>query len=192
MKKNAQSLIEFVFIFPLIIIILLGIVEYAIFYKNVSVIEDIATEASVLASRRFVLDSMTCANSNYNVCSTNTFNVAVKAAIDIVMKRRGAIGVPTLTFKYTDLGTPFGLEPYALYQIDSIQTKIIDGVATPIITIMVDYRSPEEEGIIVQLIYQYRTLFVGAQFPVLGGAPIVLIPRDIPISSSKVTQYLTY
>ena len=190
MKKTAQNLVEFVFVIPLLIIILFGILEFAMFYRNVNVVQDIATEAAVTASRRLVLDTMT---SNNIADLTNTgFNKAAKAARDVVYNRRRALGIENLTFVYTDLGTTFGSRPYALYQIDSTQTRSINGVVTPILTLMVDYRTPMEDGIMVQVIYQYRTLLVGAELPVLGGPPFVIIPRDVPISSTMVKQYLMY
>lgn len=190
LKKPAQSLIEVVFVIPLLLIIIFGILEFAIFYRNVNVVEDVATEAAVSAARRFVLDSM----SSNNIADTSNagFNSAVTAAMDVVIKRKGALGLSSLTFSYTDLGAVYGSRPYALYQIDSTQTRTINGTATPVVTLMVDYRTPKDDGIMVQLIYQYRTLFAGAELPVLGGPPVVLIPRDIPISSARVREYISY
>jgi len=153
----------------------------------VHVVEDIATEAAVSASRKLVYSSMTS-----NVITNVNFNAAALASRDVVLKRRGALGTPTLNFVYTDPGAQFGTRPYALYQLDSTETRVIDGTPTPIVTIMIDYRNIDEDGITVQLIYQYRTMLVGASLPVLGGAPIVIIPRDIPISSTKIRQYVTY
>jgi len=190
LKKPAQNLIEFVFIIPLLIVILFGILEFAIFYRNVSVVEDIATEAAVAASRRFVLDTMT--SNNIADTSNTGFNKATKAAIDVVTKRSGSFGIPVGTFVYNDLGVGFGTRPYALYEIVSTQTRAVDGVSTPILTLVVDYRSPGEDGIMVQLTYQYQTLLLGIQLPVFGSTPVVLIPRDIPISSTRIKQYLIY
>ncbi|OGH99699.1 MAG: hypothetical protein A2039_06025 [Candidatus Melainabacteria bacterium GWA2_34_9] len=190
LKRPAQNLVEFVFIIPLLIAILFGILEFAIFYRNVNAVEDIATEAAVAASRRLVLDTMT--SNNIADTSNTGFNKAAKAARDVVMKRRGTLGIPALTLAYNDLGAGFGARPYALYEIVSTQTRLIDGVSTPIITLVVDYRTPSEDGIMVQLIYQYRTLLVGAQLPMLGSTPVTLIPRDIPISSTRIKQYLIY
>ena len=187
MKRTAQNLVEFVFIFPLLIIILFGILEFGIYFRNANVVEDIAKEASSSASRKLVLDTMT--SSTITDTSSTGFNKAVKAAIDVVNKRRKQLGLITLGFAYTNLG---GTRPYAVYQINSTQTRMIGGVATPLVTLIVDYSAPTEKGVIVQLVYQYRTLLLGAAFPVLGGAPIVIIPRDMPISSSKIRQYVTY
>jgi len=187
LKRTAQNLIEFVFVFPLLIIILFGILEFGVFYRNAHVIEDIATEAAVSASRKLVYSTMT----SDDITNAN-FNIAAKAAKDVVMKRRGVFAPSDLTFAYIDTGTQFGTRPYALYRIDSNETRMIDGILTPIVSIVIDYRNPEEDGITVQLIYQYRTMLVGASFPVLGGAPIVIIPRDITISSAKIKQYITY
>lgn len=190
MKRPAQNLIEFVFIIPLLIVILFGILEFAIFYRNVSVVEDIATEAAVAASRKLVLDTMT--SNNIADTSNAGFNKAAKAARDVVMMKRGKLGLSNLTLAYNDLGAGFGARPYALYEIVSTQTRLVDGVATPIITLVVDYRAPNEDGMMVQLTYQYQTLLLGIQLPVFGSTPVVLIPRDIPISSTRIKQYLIY
>jgi len=186
-KRPSQSLIEIVFILPLIIIILFGIVEYAMFFRNVSVVEDIATEAAVAASRKIVSSTMT--SSTYG---GSPFNTAVKAAGDAVVNKKAAIGMPSLTLGYTDLGATFGNRPHSLYQLDSTEMRTIDGTPTPIVTVLVDYRNPDQEGVTVQVLYQYRTLLVGAQLPVLGGPPIIIIPRDIPISSSKIQEFINY
>ncbi|HBG49378.1 MAG TPA: hypothetical protein DDW90_07745 [Cyanobacteria bacterium UBA9971] len=190
LKRPAQNLIEFVFIIPLLIVILFGILEFAIFYRNVSVVEDIATEAAVAASRKLVLDTMT--SNNIADTSNAGFNKAAKAARDVVMMKRGKLGLSNLTLAYNDLGAGFGARPYALYEIVSTQTRLVDGVATPIITLVVDYRAPNEDGMMVQLTYQYQTLLLGIQLPVFGSTPVVLIPRDIPISSTRIKQYLIY
>lgn len=190
-RKPAQNLIEFVFVIGLLIVILLGILEFALFYRNVNVVEDIANEAAVTAARRFVIDSGANKMDSNDITNAK-FNSAAAAAIDVVRKRRGSLGIPTLTFSYTDLGSAYGARPYALYQIDSTQTRTINGVATPLVTIFIDYRTPSTDGVMVQVVYQYRTLMAGAQLPVLGGAPIVIIPRDIPISSTRAKEYINY
>ena len=187
MKRTAQNLVEFVFIFPLLIIILFGILEFGIYFRNANVVEDIAKEASSSASRKLVLDTMT-SNTITDTSSTG-FNKAVKAAIDIVAKRKKQLGLTALTFTYNDLG---GTRPYTVYQINSTQTRMIGGVVTPLVTLIVDYSSPTEKGVTVQFIYQYRTLLLGAELPVFGGTPVVIIPRDMTISSTKIRQYITY
>lgn len=173
--------------------------EFGIFYRTVSVVEDIAKEAAVTASRRFVVDNnppppLPPTKMDSTVIGDLRFNSAVKAAMDVVNKRKSALGISSLTFVYNDLGADpaMGLEPYALYQIDSVETRNIEGVITPLVTLMVDYRNPTQDGIMVQLVYQYRTLLVGAQLPVFGGPPVVIIPRDIPISSTRIKQVVTY
>lgn len=189
MKRTAQNLVEFALIVPLLLVILFGILEFAIFYRNVNVVQDIATEAAVAASRKIILDSMA---SNVITDTSNTgFNKAVLAASDIVVKRRGKLSFSNLTFTSIDMGATYGARPYALYKIDSTQTKIINGINTPVVTLMVDYRRPVEDGIMVQLVYQYSTLFGGVQLPV-GNSPIVLLPKDIPINSTRIKQYTIY
>ena len=190
LKRKSQNLVEFVFILSLLLVILFGILEFGMYYRNVNVVEDIATEIAVTGSKRLIFSTMT------SVDITNTtnagFNSAAKAAIDVVTRRRGALAIPTLTFNYTNKTGPWGTRPYAFYQLDSTQTRNINGVNTPIVTILFDYRNVNKNGLSVQLIYQYRTLLVGAQFPNADGSPIVIIPRDIPIRSTMVKQYLMY
>lgn len=194
MKKTAQNLVEFVLVFPLLIILLLGILEFGLFFRNVSVVQDIAEEAAVAASRKIVTDTMACQSSTYvSSCGNlSTFNSAILAATNVVLKRKGSLGINTLSFTYNDLGSTFGNEPYTIYQMDSLENRIINGVVTPILSLIVDYRNPIQNGISLQLVYQYRTLLIGASFPVMGGTPIVIIPRDMAIRSTNVKQYIMY
>lgn len=192
MKRKAQNAVEFVLVFPFLFVILFGIVEYAVYYRTANVVENIATEASVAASRQLVLNAMTCSNNNYTTCGAGTFNAAVSAATTVVKNRSGSLGYPSLTYRYQDLGATFGAEPYAVYQMYSQQSRQVGSVTKPLVILLVDYRNPISEGVKVQVIHQYRTILMGFSIPVFGAAPIVIIPRDVTMSSSRIVQYINY
>jgi hypothetical protein len=174
MKKRAQSLIEFVIIIPLLIVLIFGIIELGFFWRNVQVVQQIANEAAVIAS------------GNYKLYTETTNSGADKAAA-FVQSRVGSLGIHGLTLSKTIIADSAS-QPFSAYQYAG-------GVAPgggALITLVVDCRKPDERGIVTQLTYRYRTLLVGVGFQIPGGRKIVLIPRDIPISSTKIQQYNIY
>jgi len=187
LKRKAQYTVEFVLIFPLIIMLLFGIIEFGMYYRSVYIVQDIAEEAASVASRQIVLDSMISDD-----ITSNSFNQAAIASRDVVLARAKSLAVAGLVLNYVDLGPTYGKKPFALYEFDSAETKILNGVTTPIISLLVDYRNPSENGMAVQVVYQYKTLFYSLSFPLPGGNVITLLPKDINISSTKVQAYLNY
>jgi len=54
LKKNAQNIIEFVFVFPLVITLVLAIFELAMFYRTVHAVQSVALQAAANASTQIV------------------------------------------------------------------------------------------------------------------------------------------
>lgn len=172
MKVKGQGLIEFVIVIPVLILLILAIVELGLFWKNAQVVQQIALEAAVVAAHE-------------NVSPTASSNSAAAAAAKLVQNRVSSLGLKSLVLSRTVIA---GTAPYAAYSYSG-------GTAPngkPLITLIVDYRSPIKRGIITQLIYNYRTLFIGIGFTIPGVKPVVIIPRDIPISSTKIQEYSMY
>ncbi len=184
-KTKAQNLLEFAFISPLLIILLFGIIEYSLFMRNVNVVQNLATEAAVIASREFVFDTMTSGSS-----TSPDFNIAASQAAKLIELKASSFGLSSLDLVYNDSAS-FGAKPYAIYEFNSTLTTTVDSATLPLIKLNFDYRNPNT-GLELQLIYQYKTLLLGAELPLPGGGSLVLIPRNIPISSSKVIQYVQY
>lgn len=179
MKKHGQSLIEFIVVAPLLVLILFGITELILFWRTAQTVQEIALESAAGASQQYVaLDSAT--------------NSAVDKAVLVVENRLKSLGLDGITLTEKDLGSTYGTKPFALYQYNSSQTRTTDNGVFPIITLTVDYRDPAKNGIVTQLIYQYRTLLLGAEFELPGGRKVVIIPKDIEISSTKIQQYNSY
>ena len=187
MKKKAQSIVEFVLVFPLMIILIYGVIEFGLYYRMTYVVQDIAEEAAAASSRELVSDSMTD-----NIMTSANFNQAAARAAYAVKKSGGVLAVANLTLNYTDMGATYGSRPYALYEFNSTATRTINGVSTPIVKLYFDYRHPFDNGIAVQLIYQYKTFFGGLSLPLPNGESISILPQNIAVISTRVQSYSTY
>jgi len=187
LKRKAQYSVEFVLIFPLLILLLFGTIEFGLYYRNVYIVQDIAEEAATTASREIVNDSMFD-----NTMISASFNAAAASAAQVVINRSTSLSIPGLILDYNDLGTTYGNRPYALYEFNSTATRNIDGVNTPIIQLLVDYRDPSQDGVALQVVYQYRPIFGGVAIPLFNGGNVVILPQHIPISSTRIQAYSTY
>ncbi len=179
-KKKGQNLLEFVVVIPLLIVIIFGIIEFALFWRTVQTVQGIALEAAAGAASQYVDEN-------------GTANPAVDKAIAIVNSRVGTLGSETVTLQDQPLGSNYGIRPFAFYQFAS-QEKVStfsDG-DKPLMQVLIDHRDPYQKGIITQLVYQYQTILMGAEFILPGGRKVVIIPRDIEISSTKIQQYNNY
>ncbi len=190
-SRKGQNLVEVVLIMPLLIIILLGILEYALFQRNVAAVQDVATEAAVAASKHYVdLGSGPFAGA-YVVGE----NPAVDAALDVVKSRGNSITGRNITLSYNDLGSAYGQRPLALYEFTSTQNTNYNGSTVPVVTVTIDYRDPMRDGVSTQFIYHYNLVLFGMRFVIPGingGRAITLIPPDIQISSTQTRQYVHY
>lgn len=174
MKRKGQSLVEFVIIMPIFLVLIFGIIEYALFWRTVHAVQQIALESAVIATNEYVPTS-------------GGANLAVDKAADYVKTRTGTLGFSGITFTKTILDNA-AEEPYAAYEYKAGTTP--DG--GPLIRFTVDYRNPVTRGVITQLSFYYRTIFFGMEFDMPGGRKIVIIPSYIPISSTKIQQYNKY
>lgn len=185
LKKSAQNLIEFVLVFPLLVVMIFAIVELSFFWKTVNNVQNIALQAASAASTSFVSDSETS-----NTISDVTYNNAVKRALSIVTSRSQSLGVSNPVFSPTPLAPEFGEKPYAMYELVTSDTKPTTDGNVPVLRLNVDYRQPLKDGVIVQLSYCYSTLFLGAEFTLPGGTKVTIIPKNMLISSTKIRQYI--
>jgi len=186
LKRKSQNLIEFVIVIPLLLIVLFGIIEYAVFWRNAQTVQTIALEAASTAATVIVNDDQTETFGPF-------FNQAALKAFTVVRTRVKDLGLPDLGFTITN-PNGFGKRPYAVYELTSQQTRSVTDESgnqqtLPIIRFIFDYRDPYKRGIVTQLVYQYKTLFLGVEFNLPGGHLIKIIPRDIEISSTKIQQY---
>ena len=185
MKKKAQNLIEFVMVMPLLIIIIFGIIEYSLFWKTSQTIQEMALKAAIGASTQYVDNTYTSSDM-----TDTLFNPAANQTVNIVQKNVGSLGLNNISFE--NPATITGTAPYAFYMFKSTKTTNTSAGTVPLMTLTVDYTDPYTSGVIVQLIYEYRAVFGGAEFRLPNGQNIVIIPKNIEISSTKIQQYINY
>lgn len=194
MKKNAQYLIEFVFVFPLMILSLFAILEYGVYYRNVNLVQDIANEAAVVAATAHITDTQTSTNIG-NTDPVTGCNAGVLEAMNSLSGRTRQLGIASTNWgdsgNYSSGG--WGFPPYSIFELQSSDTTSVDGIATPTVTIFIDYRDPKAEGVTVQISFIHQTLLFGLSIPVFGSKePITIIPRTVSIRSTEVKQYPGY
>ncbi|OGI02252.1 MAG: hypothetical protein A2Y25_09135 [Candidatus Melainabacteria bacterium GWF2_37_15] len=200
-KQKGQNLIEVVLIIPLLLVIILGILEYALFQRNVSAVQDIATEAAIAASKQYVSENACSVATPPAWCAEGaaydtTENPATEAALALVERRLGSLGVSDIVFDYNaDIGLSFGQRPFALYEFNSTKTVEYKGNPVPLVTFTLDYRDPTTNGVSTQLIYHYNLVLFGMEFSIPGvnqGRTITIIPRNVQLSSTQTKQYVHY
>lgn len=190
MKKKAQNIIEFVFIFPLLFVVILVIIEVAMFWKSVSVVQNIALKAGSNAVLQPITSNMTTVSPSDTDCSDGACsNFVVAKALEVVKNSHPILGVGNLTYTCsvkTSSGsgdsTYYGTPPFAYYDCKSSQSN--NGV--PTIELTVDTRSVSTHGVITQLTFNYHTFILSASVPLPDGSELVVIPETVPISSTKV------
>lgn len=184
-KRKSQNLIEIVIIIPLLLAILLGILEYAVFQRNVSAVQDIALEAAVVASKHYVDEEVTIGDP-FNE------NPAVRASLDLIFERVKVLGYEGLSFKFNDLGPAFGKRPFALYEFQTTKEVDYRGKNKPVMIYNIDYRDPIKEGVSTQLVFHYKLIMFGFRICYWSGRCFDIIPDTVQISSTQTKQYIHY
>lgn len=177
---RGQNLVEFVFIFPILIFLTLVILEVALFWQEVNAIYNLNAEI----------------NANVALSETKGLNLgdtctAATKAIEILKKKAPMISLTDASFeeKPTVLD---GSEPFALYKYWA-NNITVGGKTKPQITLWVDCRNPFENGITTQIEFFHKTMILKASIPNLsGGEPIVVIPENIFIASPKLNTLRHY
>ena len=165
--KRGQNLIEFTFIFPILIISTLVILEVALYWQDVNSIYNLNSEI----------------NANLALQEGKGQHLgdkcmAAQEALKLLKKRQKMITSTDLDFTESTLD---GKEPFAVYKYES--TTKLSG--KPLVTLWVDCRNPFEDGYTTQLEFYHKTLIISASIPTLKGEPIVVIPKDIYIATPK-------
>ncbi len=186
LSRTSQNLIEIIIIVPLLFVILLAIIEYAVFQRNVSAVQDIAVEAAVAASKHYVDESITPGDPF-------TENPATAAALTIVRKRMAsATGSKSGGYTFNDLGPAFGERPFTLYEFHSNKKVSYQGRLVPQVIFTVDYRNPVSNGVSTQVIFHYNLILMGFKLCFWTGRCFDIIPGTVQISSTQTKQYVHY
>lgn len=181
-----QNLIEFVFVFPILIFMTLVIFEVALFWQDVNAIYNLNAEINANVA---LID-----NSGMVLGDRCT---AAKTAIGILKSKSSMISL--VNSSYNDMAPANdpdlivdGSEPFALYKYYSNKITV-GGVTKPQITLWVDCRDPFENGVMTQLEFYHKTLIVKATIPRFDKPEgIVVIPDTVFIASPKLNTIRHY
>lgn len=183
--RSAQNLVEFMFVFPMLIFLTLAIFEIALFWQDVNSIYNLNAEINANVA---LLD-----NSNMLIGDRCT---AAKKAIEILKKRDSMISLNDPVYNDSaSLNDPdlveHGQEPFALYTYKAGSVK---GQTKPQIELWVDCRNPFENGVTTQLEFYHKTLIMSASIPRIDDPnnPIVIIPEYVFIASPKLNTIRHY
>lgn len=181
--NKAQNLVEFMFIFPILIFFTLVIFETAYFWQEVNAIYNLNAEI----------------NANLALLDLQGMNLgdtckAATQALDILKKRDKMISLSTVTYNESPIIID-GDEPFSLYEYTS--TNTVDKTGKPQIALWVDCRNPFENGVTTQLEFYHKTLIMEASIPRFASAkgdtsPIEIIPKNIFIASPKLNTLRHY
>lgn len=182
-KKKAQNIIEFVFVFPILIFLTLVIFEVALFWQDVNAIYNLNAEINANAA---LIDFP---SSNLNLGQECP---AATVAESILKKKSAGISMSDATFTKSIEkvgGVVQGKEPFALYKY----TSNIMVNSNPQVTLWVDCRSPFEDGVTTQIEFYHKTLVMKATIPRFDKPEgIVIIPDNVFIASPKLKTIRHY
>jgi len=194
-KKNAQNLIEFSFVLPLLIFLTLCIFEVALFWQDVNAIYSLNTEINANAA---LIDPRTMALGTTCTSATNALNTLKAKAATISLDSNATYSINP----EPDSSGNAGHEPFSLYKItssDSVSVNYFDSTgkkttgASPRVTMWVDCTNPFENGVTTQVQFYHKTLVMQASIPRFDKAePIVIIPSNILIASPKLNTIRHY
>lgn len=180
----AQNLIEFIFVFPILLLVTLVILEVALFWQDVNAIYNLNAEIN---ANMALLDYT--GKTLGNVCPAAD-ETDPKSAISILKNKDSIISLSETTYVH-DTAKEDGQEPFRLYKFNS--TTGVDGQTKPQITLWVDCRNPFEDGIITQIEFYHKTMIMKASIPRFDKPePIVIIPDTIFIASPKLNTIRHY
>jgi Flp pilus assembly protein TadG len=166
--SRGQNLVELVIVMPLLLLLILGILQFGLYWRTFQTVESIALEGADMASRMIDDPATTSANE----AKTNTVNN--------INTRLAMAGFSTVAD--TAVVAASGTEPNALYQSPAV-------VNPGDVQLSIDYRNPTSNGVIVQVVYGYKPILAGTKIPIPGAGPVTIIPDFIKVSSSQIQQY---
>ncbi len=176
--KKAQNLIEFMLIFPILLMATLVILETALYWQDVNAVYNLNSEIN--------------ANLALTEPGSQSWTESCAAADNAIKYLEGENGEYNKIKAITMANPEFtknvidGKEPFSLYKYE------IKADDKPLVTLWIDCRNPFEEGYTTQIDFYHKTLIVSASIPTLKGEPIVVIPKNIHIASPKESTLRHY
>jgi len=178
--KYAQNLIEFVFLFPILIFITLIIFEVTLFWQEANAIYNLNSEINANVS---ILDYKGLSLDTPDVCPAATRALSILGDRDSMI----SLNNPTYVKSIVD-----GSEPFALYKY-SANDITVGGETKPQIALWVDCRNPFEKGVTTQIEFYHKTLIMKATIPRFDSPEgIEIIPENIFIASPKLNTIRHY
>lgn len=182
-SKKAQNLVEFVFVFPMLIFMTLVIFEVAFFWQEANSIYDLNAEINANVA---LLDY---SNMPPNSKCPAADEANPNSAISIFKKRQSMISLTDSSYLLTITDPNPPREPFALYKYNS--TTDVHG--QPQLSITIDCRNPFEDGITTQVEFYHKTVVMKATIPRFDKPEgIVIIPDNVFIASPKLTTLRHY
>jgi Flp pilus assembly protein TadG len=196
---NGQNLVEFVLVFPMLIIITISIFEVALLWQDINTIYSINTEINAKA-----------ALLNINDMEPGKVCPVAEQARQIIEKKAPIVSALDVTFpqdadhkevldgakinvKDSSGNVTTSQEPFALYEYKSNVSTNVSGVTKPVATLWVDCRNPFENGITTQVEFYHKTLIMHLAIPNFQtGQSIEVIPKNIYIASPKLNTLRHY
>lgn len=176
-RQKAQNLIEFVLVFPMLIFLILGIFEVALYWQNINAVYALNDE----------INANTALVTFNNLAVGAECPAATKALAELELKDAMiSMNNPTYT---KEIVTGTGNEPFAFYKYTS--TNQVAG--KPQATLLVDCRNPFENGVMTQIEFYHKTLIMKASIPRFDSPdPIIIIPDNVFITSPKLNTIRHY
>lgn len=193
-QQPSQNMIEFVFVFPILIFLTLVIFEIAFFWQETNAIYNLNAEINANVA---LLD--------YSNMTMGSRCPAANKAIEVLKAKDNMISMVETNYNDTapindSTLVSDGKEPFALYRFtggNNITASKINGITetSPQIQLLVDCRNPFEDGITTQIEFYHKTLIMKATIPRFDQSSsegIVIIPDKIFISSPKLNTIRHY
>lgn len=188
--KPAQNLIEFVFVFPMLIFITLVIFETALFWQDVNAIYNLNAEINANVAN---LDYTNLSLGDPNSGTPADVCPAATRALEILKARDSMISMSEQTYLTKILG---GSEPFALYEYYTDPSLTFtttnekgetQTISAPQIALWVDCRDPFQDGITTQIQFYHKTLIMQATIPSYSSQKgTVIIPKYVFIASPRL------
>lgn len=202
LSKKSQNLIEFIFVFPMLLFISLAIMEVALFWQDVNTIYNLNAEINANAAL-LTYTGMSAPNPTTgtpgSVCPAANDTILPTgdpeekhSAINTLKRIDSAITLTKPTYKRTIAKGKN--EPFVLYKFEGgPEITASNGEQASQITLWVDCRNPFEDGVTTQLEFYHKTLIMRASIPRFDKPePIVIIPDKIFIASPKLNTLRHY
>lgn len=189
--KRAQNLIEFVFVFPLLIFMVLVMFEVALFWQDVNSIYNLNAEINANVANLNYSPVYNSGTGTYTGMTMGSTCPAATTALSILQAKDSSITENNPTYQTQIV---YGAQPFALYRYyGGNNITATNGEVSPQVQLWVDCRNPFENGITTQLEFYHKTLVINATIPSFSGGPgIEVIPKNIFIASPKLNTVRHY